>query len=142
MLRERQRGQTGTVPTIPAAGPATSELLRLIHDRQIRFDGGGHRPLPRGRDPATVVHHQVYGGGVGRTNIDIDDDLVDRAMRMYRLQSKRAAVQLALEKLVGEPMSSEEVLAMQGVGYPLDNDELEGPEALVDLGAVDARRVR
>ena len=28
---------------------------------------------------------------MSRTNIEIDDELVERAMRMYRLESKRAA---------------------------------------------------
>lgn len=60
-----------------------------------------------------------------RTNIDLDDELVERAMRRYRLGSKRAAVQLALEKLVGEPMSRAEVLAMQGSGFEFTNDEVE-----------------
>ena len=62
---------------------------------------------------------------VTRTNIDLDDDLVELAMRRYRLDSKRAAVQLALEKLVGEPMTRAEVLAMQGTGFDLTNDEVE-----------------
>ncbi len=62
---------------------------------------------------------------VSRTNIDLDDDLVELAMRRYRLDSKRAAVQLALEKLVGEPMSRDEVLGMQGSGFELTNDEVE-----------------
>jgi Arc/MetJ family transcription regulator len=69
-----------------------------------------------------------------RTNIEIDDELVAKAMRMYRLESKRAAVQLALERLVGSPMSLDEVLAMQDFGYPLSNDELEGTDDPVDLG--------
>ena len=34
---------------------------------------------------------------MSRTNIDIDDELVDKAMRMYRLESKRAAIDLALD---------------------------------------------
>ena len=38
-----------------------------------------------------------------RTNIDIDDALIDRAMRLHRLRSKREAVDLALRRLVGEP---------------------------------------
>lgn len=79
---------------------------------------------------------------MSRTNIDIDDELVDRAMRMYRLESKRAAVQLALEKLVGERMTTEEILAMEGVGYPLDNDELEGLDEPVDLTGVDLSHLR
>jgi Arc/MetJ family transcription regulator len=78
---------------------------------------------------------------VSRTNIDIDDELVDRVMRMYRLESKRAAVQLALERLVGEPMTTDEILAMQGVGFPLDNDELEGRDEPVDLSGVDLGRL-
>jgi Arc/MetJ family transcription regulator len=74
---------------------------------------------------------------VSRTNIDIDDELVDRAMRMYRLESKRAAVQLALEQLVGDRMTTEEILGMEGAGYPLDNDELEGFDEPVDLADVE-----
>jgi Arc/MetJ family transcription regulator len=76
---------------------------------------------------------------VSRTNIDIDDELVDRAMRMYRLDSKRAAVRLALERLVGDRMTRDEILAMQGVGYSLSNDELEGNDPPVDLRGVDLR---
>jgi Arc/MetJ family transcription regulator len=54
---------------------------------------------------------------MGRTNIEIDDQLIDRAMRLYRLRSKREAVDLALRKLVGEPMSREEALATEGTGW-------------------------
>jgi Arc/MetJ family transcription regulator len=61
---------------------------------------------------------------VSRTNIDIDDQLVDRAMKLYRLSSKRAAVDLALRRLVDEPMSKEEVLAMEGTGWGGDLDEM------------------
>ena len=77
---------------------------------------------------------------MGRTNIDLDDELVDRVMRMYRLESKRAAVQLALERLVGERMTTEEILAMQGSGFPFDNDELEGEHEGIDLTPVRDRR--
>lgn len=79
---------------------------------------------------------------MSRTNIDLDDALVDRVMRMYRLESKRAAVQLALEQLVGDRMTTDEALAMRGVGYPLDNDELEGTDDPVELGPVDLARRR
>jgi Arc/MetJ family transcription regulator len=59
---------------------------------------------------------------MGRTNIEIDDRLVEQAMRMYRLSSKREAVDLALRRLVGDPMTREEALAMEGTGW---GDELE-----------------
>lgn len=75
--------------------------------------------------PTPLVHNEVYGGVVTRTNIDIDDDLVGRAMAVYGLGTKRAAVDLALRRLIGESMSREDVLAMAGVGFDLDNDDLE-----------------
>lgn len=62
---------------------------------------------------------------MSRTNIDIDDELVAAAMRMYRLDSKRSAVDLALRRLVGERVSRNEVLAMRGTGFDYTNDELE-----------------
>ena len=62
---------------------------------------------------------------VSRTNIDLDDQLVERAMRLYDLKSKREAVQLALERLVGtRPMSVDEQLEMEGVGWDGDLDEM------------------
>ena len=62
---------------------------------------------------------------VGRTNIDIDDDLVERAMRTFGLRTKREAVHLALERLLGgETMSIEEQLAMEGAGWEGDLDAM------------------
>jgi Arc/MetJ family transcription regulator len=66
----------------------------------------------------------VYSGVVTRTNIDINDELVDRAMRLYRLRSKREVVDLALRRLVGEPMSREEALATEGSGWAGDLAEI------------------
>ena len=54
---------------------------------------------------------------MARTTIDIDEELVERAMRIYRLSSKREAVDYALRRLVGEPMTREEALAMEGRGW-------------------------
>ncbi len=77
----------------------------------------------------TFMHIMVYRGvRVTRTNIDIDDELIDRAMRVYRLHSKREAVDLALRRLVSEPMSDEEALAMEGSGWAGDLDEIRAPD--------------
>lgn len=67
----------------------------------------------------------VYGGVMSRTNIDLDDELVAAAQRMYRLDSKRSAVDLALRRLVGEPLGRDEALALQGSGFDFTNDEIE-----------------
>ncbi len=61
---------------------------------------------------------------VTRTNIDIDDELVARVMRRFGLPSKRAAVDLALRRLLGEPMTRDEILAMQGVGWSGDLERI------------------
>jgi Arc/MetJ family transcription regulator len=71
---------------------------------------------------------------MSRTNIDIDDDLIERVMRRYRLPSKRAAVELALRRLAGEPMSRDEALAMEGAGWSGDLDELRAPDDAVGSG--------
>jgi Arc/MetJ family transcription regulator len=69
---------------------------------------------------------------MARTNIEIDDELVERVMRRYRLPSKRAAVDLALRRLAGDPMSRAEALAMEGSGWAGDLDALRAPD---DLGS-------
>ena len=60
-----------------------------------------------------------------RTNIDINDELVERAMRTFGLHTKRQSVHLALERLVGGgPMSIDEQLDMEGIGWEGDLDEM------------------
>lgn len=72
-----------------------------------------------------MTHLYVYDGVVSRTNIDIDDELVERAMRTFGLSTKRQAVHLALERLLGGgPMSIEEQLAMEGTGWDGDLDAM------------------
>jgi Arc/MetJ family transcription regulator len=75
----------------------------------------------------------VYKGVVTRTNIEIDDVLIDRAMRLYRLRSKREAVDLALRRLVGEPMSREEMLTAEGRGWGGDLDEIRSRQEIPEL---------
>ena len=74
------------------------------------------------------LHLKVYAGAMTRTNIEIDDVLVDRAIRIYRLRSKRETVDLALRKLVGEPMGREEALATEGTGWAGDLAEIRSRE--------------
>jgi Arc/MetJ family transcription regulator len=68
---------------------------------------------------------------MGRTNIEIDDELVERVMRRYRLPSKRAAVDLALRRLADEPMSRDEALATEGSGWAGDLDLLREADDVV-----------
>lgn len=70
---------------------------------------------------------------MARTNIEIDDLLVDRAMRLYRLHSKREAVDLALRRLVGEPMGVDEALAQEGSGWAGDLAEIRASDQIHEL---------
>jgi Arc/MetJ family transcription regulator len=61
---------------------------------------------------------------MARTNIDLDESLVEEVMHRYHLQSKREAVHFALQRLVGDAMTLEEALAMEGSGWEGDLDAI------------------
>lgn len=79
------------------------------------------------------VHLKVYNSGMSRTNIEIDDVLIERVMQIYRLRSKREAVDLALRKLLGDPMTREEMLAMEGAGWDGDLDAMRSRQEVPEL---------
>ena len=63
-----------------------------------------------------------------RTNIHLEDDALNEVMRRYKLSTKTEAVNLALRRLAGEPITREEALAMRGAKaiaeIPADNGAL------------------
>lgn len=61
---------------------------------------------------------------MGRTNIDIDDDLCRQVMERYHLKTKREAVDMALRHLAGEPLGLDEARALRGSGWDADLDEM------------------
>lgn len=63
---------------------------------------------------------------MARTNIDIDEALIGEVMRRHGLRTKRAAVDFALRRVVGSPLTEEILLATRGVGWGGDLDELRG----------------
>lgn len=67
---------------------------------------------------------QVYRRCMGRTNIDIDEELVAEAMRKYGLRTKREAVDLALRRLVGPRLSPEFLQSLEGIGWQGDLAEM------------------
>ncbi len=70
----------------------------------------------------------VYPWCMGRTNIDIDDHLVAEAMRRFHLPTKRAAVDLALRRLVGPPMTRNQMLDLKGAGWEGDLEAMREGE--------------
>lgn len=63
---------------------------------------------------------------MSRTTIDIDDRLVAEVIRRNGLASKREAVELALRRLAGGPLSREQALALEGSGWEGDLAEMPG----------------
>ena len=63
---------------------------------------------------------------ISRTNIDIDDELAAEVMRRFGLTTKRAAVDLALRRLVGLPLARQFVLGLEGLGWEGNLDDLRG----------------
>ncbi|BBZ39179.1 type II toxin-antitoxin system VapB family antitoxin [Mycobacterium conspicuum] len=65
---------------------------------------------------------------MSRTNIDIDDELAAEVMRRFGLSTKKAAVDLALRRLVGLPLTREFLLGLEGVGWEGDLDDVRSEQ--------------
>ncbi|MBA3280228.1 MAG: type II toxin-antitoxin system VapB family antitoxin [Geodermatophilaceae bacterium] len=63
---------------------------------------------------------------MGRTNIDLDDDLIAEVMRRFGSRTKREAVDLALRRLLAAPVTTRFLLDIRGIGFAADLDELRG----------------
>lgn len=79
------------------------------------------------KQDSTIHTRNVYDMCMSRTNLIIDDDLLDRVMRRYGLRTKTEAVDLALRHLAGRPMTTEEALGMRGVRAILEIPPDQGP---------------
>lgn len=73
----------------------------------------------------------MYDRCMSRTNVDIDDAACERVMRMYQLETKRDAINLALRKLAVEPMTVEEQLAMQGIWADRPDEDFNHPDGMI-----------
>lgn len=74
-----------------------------------------------------IYTRKVYDTCMGRTNIEIDDDLLQIVMRRYGIHTKTEAVDIALRRLAGRPLSTEEALAMRGARLIDEIPEDTGP---------------
>ena len=68
---------------------------------------------------------------MSRTNIDLDDELVEIVMVRYQLKTKRDAVDYALRHLAGQPRTREEMIqvcgSMPDFELPEDPTDFEPP---------------
>jgi Arc/MetJ family transcription regulator len=65
-----------------------------------------------------------------RTNIELDDRLVETVMRRFGLTTKKEAVDLALRRLAGEPLTPDFLSGLEGIGWEGDLDAMRtnGPD--------------
>lgn len=75
----------------------------------------------------TYDTRNVYDTCMSRTNIEIDDDLLEIVMRRYGIHTKTEAVDIALRRLAGRPLSIAEALAMRGASLIDEIPEDVGP---------------
>ncbi|MCO7218218.1 type II toxin-antitoxin system VapB family antitoxin [Klenkia sp. PcliD-1-E] len=57
---------------------------------------------------------------MSRTNIDLDDALVAEVMRRFDVSTKKDAVDLALRRLVGSPVTADTLRDLRGSGWSGD----------------------
>jgi len=65
----------------------------------------------------------VYYRGMGRTNVVVDDSLIERVMRVYGLRTKREAIDFALRRTLAvsdDPHAR--ALELEGTGWEGDLD--------------------
>ena len=61
--------------------------------------------------------------GMGRTNVVVDDELVEKVKQLYGLKTTREAIDFALRRLVGDKQPRD-VLDLRGMGWGGDLDEM------------------
>lgn len=61
--------------------------------------------------------------------IDVKEDLLEAVRERYHLSSQRAAVEYALRRVAVRPMSKDEALGMEGVGWEGDLETMRSDPA-------------
>ena len=68
------------------------------------------RGIPYGEAPAGPTRRV-------RVEVDVKEELLEAVRERYHLSSRRAAIEFALRRVAVRPMSNEEALGMEGVGW-------------------------
>ncbi len=91
----------------------------------------------RGRSAAVRERGRPYGeapaGPTRRVRIEVDvkEELLEAVRERYHLTSRRATVEFALRRAAVRPMSKEEALSMEGVGWDGDLEAMRSGDPSV-----------
>lgn len=66
---------------------------------------------------------------MGRTNVVVDDQLIERVMQLYGLRTKREAIEFALRSVAGGTDRSA-ILDLEGIGWEGDLKKLRRSRVL------------
>lgn len=72
---------------------------------------------------------KVYDWCMGRTNIVLDDELVAEVMRRFNVSTKKDAVDLALRRLIGVPLTPEFFRELRGIGWGGDLNAMRSDDS-------------
>ena len=61
---------------------------------------------------------------MARISLEIDEKACAEVMRRYGISTKKEAINFALRRMAGEPMTVEEVDLFRGIGWEGDLDEM------------------
>jgi Arc/MetJ family transcription regulator len=61
---------------------------------------------------------------MGRTNVVVDDALVERVMTLYGMRTRRDAIDYALRALAGKKTAHERALELEGLGWDGDLEQM------------------
>lgn len=82
--------------------------------------------------PIDRIHHNRKVRCMSRTNIHLDDQLVDKGMKITGLRTKRELVDLALRELIRKE-DQKSILSLEGkIRWEGNLDELRGRGVLTD----------
>ena len=111
------------------SGQIRNSVHRRLFEHTPMLNASGESPRRYATHARCGARHtrSVCATCMARTNLMIDDDLLDRVMRRYGLRTKTEAVDLALRHLAGRPMTTEEALSMRGVRAVLEIPQDQGP---------------
>jgi Arc/MetJ family transcription regulator len=110
----------------PQAGRCTCRHLRCCRSQQAGDMAGHLRVLAdrSGRKGRVGGATSVYHGCMTRTNVDLDDELVTVVMQRFNLRTKKDAVDFALRRLAGPPLTKEFLVGLRGIGWEGDLAEM------------------
>lgn len=66
---------------------------------------------------------------MGRTNIEIDDELVAAVMAQHHLRTKREAVDFALRRALRRQVTHEQLAGLEGIGFGATLSEIRPADA-------------